>query len=69
MIRKAAGAELKTSGKLISIQDPFQGALAGLGAANFDYVFLRPVRANVFQALYMSQRDSFPGVYAGLFTT
>lgn len=70
LIRKAAGEELKTSDKLISIQDSFQGAFAGLNAANFDFVFLLTVRANVFQALYMSrQRDSFPGVCAGLFTT
>ncbi len=39
LIRKAAGAELKTSDQLISIQDPFQGAFAGLYAANFDFVF------------------------------
>lgn len=53
LIRKAGVAELKTSDKLISIQDPFQGVLAGLDAANFNVVFFSlKVRACVSGPLH-----------------
>lgn len=67
LIRKAAGAELKTSDKL---QDTFQEAFTGLDASNFDFVFLLTVKANAFQDVYMSRQwGSFPGAWAGLLTT
>lgn len=40
LIRKAAAVGLKTPDKLISKQDPFQEAFAGLDTANFHLFFL-----------------------------